>query len=402
MRPTLIGSRRLYAAVQQTMRIAHVRDGEGQRTETLMKNSPVMPEPQEVADCGHRASFERTREYIISYDALWESMMRCIMGVRWKPSVKQFFLNAPLEILRMHGLLTQGTWKNGRPHAIQILYPKRREGLAIRFPDRVYQRSINDNALYPEMTRHFIAENCACQKGKGPDYARALLRKHLWNHYANHGTDGWVLQIDITGYYPNMRHDKVKECFGRYLDPEVHGMVCDVLDQQYSGDVGYNPGSQMVQIAGISLLNPLDHFIKERLGFRHFIRYMDDFWILADTREELESALEKIEERLLEYGLTVSAKKTHITKLSEGFRFLGFDYRITESGKVIMTINPESVKHERKKLFRLASLVNKGKLPKSKAIECYESWRAHADHGNSWRLLNRMDGYFESLFKEAV
>jgi len=361
-----------------------------------------MSEPHGVADCQHRAPSEMSKEYIISYDALWESMMRCIRGVRWKPSVKQFFLNAPLEILRMHTLLSNGEWRNGRPHAIKILYPKKREGLAIRFPDRVYQRSINDNVLYPEMVRHFIIENCACQKGKGPDYARALLKKHLWNHYANHGTDGWLLQIDITGYYPNMRHDRVKACFGKYLDPEVHSMVCDVLDQQYSGDVGYNPGSQMVQIAGISLMSGLDHFIKERLHIKHYLRYMDDFWILGDTYDEMVRTRAAIEAELSDLGLRVSEKKTHITKLSDGFRFLGFDYRILETGKVIMTINPESVKHERKKLYRLASLVNKGKLPKSKAIECYESWRAHANHGNSWKLLHRMDIYFNSLFEEAA
>ena len=328
--------------------------------------------------------------------------MRCIRGVRWKPSVKQFLLNAPLEILRMHTLLKSGKWVNGRPHPIMIMYPKKREGLAIRFPDRVFQRSINDNALYPEMARHFIAENCACQKGKGPDYARALLKKHLWNYMSNNGRDGWVLQIDISGYYPNMRHDKVKECFGRYLPPEIHEMVCDVLDQQYSGEVGYNPGSQMVQIAGISLLNDLDHYIKERLRVRHYLRYMDDFWILGRTKKELEFVLEIIKEKLAAVGFSVSEKKTHIKHLSEGFRFLGFDYRITDSHKVVMIINPESVKHERKKLYRLAAKAVRNKIPVSKVYECYNSYKAHADHGNSFRLLRRMDRYLETLLKEAA
>ena len=382
------------------MRIAHARDSAIQRTEAL-NNRPAMPEPSEVAGCQRRTPF-MDKEYIISFDALWESMMRCIRGVRWKPSVKQFLLNAPLEILRMHTLLKSGEWVNGRPHPILIMYPKKRDGLAIRFPDRVYQRSINDNVLYPEMTRHFIAENCACQKGKGPDYARALLKKHLRNYLANNGKDGWVLQIDISGYYPNMRHDKVKECFGRYLLPEVHEMVCDVLDQQYSGDVGYNPGSQMVQIAGISLLNDLDHFIKERLRVRHYVRYMDDFWILGKTKTDLQFVLEAIKEKLAVLGFSVSDKKTHIRQLSEGFRFLGFDYRITDSLKIIMTVNPAAVKHERKKLYRLAVKAANDEISVNKVYECYDSWKAHAGHGNSSKLIRRMDGYLETLLKEAA
>ena len=49
-------------------------------------------------------------------------------------------------------------------------------------------------------------------------------------------------------------------------------MVCNVLDSQYAGHVGYNPGSQMVQIAGISILDDLDHFIKEQLHEKYYIR----------------------------------------------------------------------------------------------------------------------------------
>ena len=33
----------------------------------------------------------------------------------------------------------------------------------------------------------------------------------------------------------------------------------------------------MIQIAGIAVLNDLDHFIKERLHVKYYIRYMDDF-----------------------------------------------------------------------------------------------------------------------------
>ena len=251
-------------------------------------------------------------ENIIDYDALWESAMKCKRGVLWKPSTKHYNLNAVEETHRMNRKLVNGTWKNGKPRPIQILYPKKRDGLSISFKDRVYQRSINDNALYPSVQRSFIIDNCACQKGKGIDFARKRLKKHLWNHYYHHGRDGYILQIDIKGYYPNMRHDAVKAKFKRYLNADVHEAVCDVLDTQYSGDIGYNPGSQMVQIAGISLLDDLDHYCKERLHIRHYIRYMDDILIIHHDKEDLERALLCIEEKLNEIGFEIHKDKTHI------------------------------------------------------------------------------------------
>ena len=325
--------------------------------------------------------------------------MKCKHCVLWKPSVKHFNLNAVTEVLRMERKLKSGTWKNGRPKPIKILYPKKRDGLSIAIRDRVYQRSINDNVLYPATTRVFILDNCACQKGKGIDFARKRLKKHLWNYYTHYGADGYILQIDVKGYYPNMRHDAVKAKFRRYLDDDTYKRVCDVLDTQYVGDVGYNPGSQMVQIAGISLLDDLDHYCKERLHTRYYLRYMDDILIIYRDRTKLKEILAEIERKLRDIGFRLNDKKTHIAPLKNGFLFLGFEYRMTETGKVIMTLNSDNIRHERRKLRKLVKLAKSGKITREKVDECYHSWRENASKGNTFKMVQRMDRYYQSLWR---
>lgn len=337
---------------------------------------------------------------ITEYDALWDSAMKCKLGVAWKPSTKHFILNAVEEVQRMNIKLENGTWKNGKPAPIQIRYPKKRDGLSISFKDRVYQRSINDNVLYPQMVKSFILDNCACQKGKGIDFARKRIKKHIWNYYAHHGSEGYILQVDIKGYYPNMRHDAVKSKFRRYLDDDTYKRVCDVLDTQYIGDVGYNPGSQMVQIAGISLLDDLDHYCKERLHARYYIRYMDDILIIHHDKEYLLTVLSEIEKELSKIGFETHKDKTHITPLSKGFTFLGFEYRITSTGKILMALNSANVRHERRKLRRLVNLAKQGKTTKAKADECFRSWCSNAGKGNSYKLIKRMEKYYKDLWEE--
>lgn len=339
----------------------------------------------------------KAKEEIVDPDALWDAMMKCRKGVSWKPSVKHFTLNGIEETLSMSKALQDGTWKNGAPKPIMITYPKKREGLSIPFRDRVYQRSVNDLVLYPEITKRFILDNCACQKGKGPDFARKRLKQHLWSFYCHYGLNGWVVQTDIHGYYPNMSHEAVKKHFRRYLSDEIYQMVCDVLDTQYTGDIGYNPGSQMVQIAGISLLDPMDHYIKEWMHARHYIRYMDDTWTLTHDHKHAERCLEALKSYIEGLGLTFNVKKTHIIPLREGFEFLGFRYRMTETGKIIMTLNSQNVHHERKKLQRMAIRVQKGLMTQEKMDECYASWKEHASHGNSYNLLKRTDQYYQTL-----
>ena len=291
------------------------------------------------------------------------------------------------------------TWKNGKPKTIEIKYPKKREGLSIPFRDRVYQRSINDNALYPQMSKHFVYANCACQKGKGTNFARNLVKKYLWNYYCHFGNHGYILQIDIHGYYLNMRHDKAGDCFEKGVDRETYEMSMNVLDDQYCGDIGYNPGSQMVQIAGISLLDELDHHIKEQLHAKYYIRYMDDLWILWRDKEELEYWFKVIREKLDQLGFELNKNKSQIKRLSKGFLFLGFYYRMTETGKIIMTLNSENVKHERKKLRRMENKFKKGEIERSKIDECFQCWKNNAENGNSYKLIRRTEKYLFDLRK---
>lgn len=337
------------------------------------------------------------KDELTSYDALDATYRKCCLGVRWKPSVSHFVLNEVEELTKLTNQLADDSYKPRKPKPVKITYPKPRDGLSIAFRDRVYQRSLNDNAVYPALTKSFVYDNCACQKGKGTDFARERLRRHLRKYFAHYGYDGYVLQIDIKGYYPHMRHDVAKAAFKRALPPDVYEMAVKVLDGQYAGDVGYNPGSQMVQIAGISALDRLDHYIKERLHAKYYLRYMDDFLIIHHDKATLEFYLCEIKQQLRDLGFSISEKKTTIKPIKHKFRWLGFDWHLTITGKIIASVDPVRVKHERRKLKRLARLATEGKISRDKVAECYASWRNHASKGNSFRLLQRMDEFYNSL-----
>ena len=337
---------------------------------------------------------------IITYDALYDSMCKCQKGVIWKDSVAHFVLNAPEEVLRLEEQLSNGSYRPRPPKMFKITSPKPREISSIPFRDRVYQRSLNDNILYPTMTKSFIYDNWACQKGKGTDKARKRLKEFLQKFYRKHGTDGYIAQFDIHGYYPNMDHAYIESMFRKKLSPEIYQRVEDVLHHQYGGDKGYNPGSQMIQIAGISALDGLDHFIKEQLHIKLYIRYMDDFILIHEDKAYLEYCQERIIEKLAECKFEINPKKTKISPIKDGIMFLGFDYKLTNTGKVLMFINPKNVKAKRKNLFRLVAKSKRGEIPRESVDESYRSWRDHASKGNNYKLLQKMDKYYKDLWEE--
>ncbi|MCD7828890.1 MAG: hypothetical protein LUG58_00445 [Clostridiales bacterium] len=317
----------------------------------------------------------------------------------WKDSVAHYCLNGIEETLRLEKQLKDGTYKARPQKKILITHPKPREAVSIAFRDRVYQRSLNDSVIYPAMSKQFIRTNAACQKGKGTDFARDILDQFLHEFYRKHGTDGYVLQGDIHGYYPNMSHAVAEATFAKQLPPVIYERTETILRNQYEGDVGYSPGSQMIQIAGISVLSPFDHFVKEKLHIKWYLRYMDDFILIHESKEYLESCYQQIAQYLSGMEFEPHPAKTRIYPLKDGIKLLGFTHRLTASGKVVRIIDPANVKAERKKLRRMVALAKKGKITKRKVDGCYQSWRAHAQHGNSVNLLKRMDKYYKDLWK---
>lgn len=335
-----------------------------------------------------------------SYDALMRSSDKCVKGVKWKDTAAHYFLHDVEENLKLEHQLQNGKYKQRPPKHFRITYPKARDIVSVAFRDRVFQRSMNDNIIYPRISRSFIYDNMACQTDKGPDKARERLKCFLQRYFRKHGIDGYVLKCDIKGYYPNMSHKVVRDCFHKVIDGWTYQQALSVLDGQYDGETGYNPGSQMIQIAGIGILNAVDHYIKEVLQIKHYIRYMDDFILIHHDKDYLMECMVKLKQMLMLLDCQFNTKKTGITELSDGILFLGFHFRLTKTGKVILTLNSENVKHERKKLRKLVALAKKGERTRAKVDKCFDSWKNHASKGNSKKLIARMEQYYRDLWKE--
>lgn len=338
-------------------------------------------------------------ESVIGYDALEESMRKCKKGVLWKDSVAAYYHRGIERTEMLYSDLHTGRYKAAPPKHFVITSPKRREIASVAFRDRVYQRSLNDNLIYPVMTRSFIYDNWACQTGKGTDPARERMKEFLRRYYRKHGTKGWVAQFDVHGYYPNMRHDAAENLFRKSLPSWGYERVEKILHEQYKGDIGYNPGSQLIQIAGISLLNGLDHFIKERLRVKLYIRYMDDLILIHESKAFLERCVELIKGELLRLGFELNPKKTRIFPLKEGVMFLGFCFRLTDTGKVLMTPDPSKVKAARKKYRRLVSKSKRGECTKESVDASWETWINHIGKGTCQQLIWRLEAYYRDLWK---
>ena len=281
----------------------------------------------------------------------------------WKTSTANFVLHGLIRCFKLRKSLFKGTYKISKYSIFEIFEPKHRKIVSTRIKDRVFQRSPCDNYLTEEITKSFVYDNAACQVGKGTAFARNRLKCLMQKYFRKHGLSGYVLKCDIHDYFGSTSHDiAAKAVRKRVADDwayEETKRIIDSFNQGKDPNVGMGLGSQVTQLIELAVLDDLDHYIKEQLRIKPYVRYMDDFILVHPDREYLKHCLKEIDDRIIKLGLRLNKKKTQIFSLSQPIHFLGFSFHLTSTGKVVMKLSPKKVTHERRKLKRQLNLVQK-------------------------------------------
>ena len=174
-------------------------------------------------------------------------------------------------------------------------------------------------------------------------------------------------------------------------------LACGLMED--FGGRGFGLGSQVSQIDALMLPNRLDHFIKERLRIEGYGRYMDDGYLIHESRAYLQDCLTEIRRVCAELGIRLNERKTRIVKLKE-LHFLKTRFFLTESGKVRRKMCRKSARRMRRKLKIFRRWMAEGRMTEADIRTAYESWRGHMRRGDSYRILRRMDRFYKRLMKE--
>lgn len=335
----------------------------------------------------------------MSYGNLRKALKRCCRGVRWKDSVVGYELHAPQNTHKLREEILEGRYRISPYQRFIIWEPKVREIVATRIADRQVQMALCEGGLYDDITEHFIRDNCACQRGKGTDFALKRVKVHLLRYFREHGNDGWVLKCDVRKFFPSTRHDVAKAAIAKRVeDPRARQMVYDVIDS-FGGDTGIGLGSQISQLVELAVLDDLDHYVKEKMRIRHYVRYMDDFVLIHPDREYLKTCREEIGRQLEKIGLELN-RKTTIYPLRQGVKFLQWRFILTDSGKVILRMSGKRMNQQRRRMRRIVRKEICGEVAPGKLDNSFESWKANAQRGNTHKQVRSMRAYYEKLKEE--
>lgn len=228
---------------------------------------------------------------VFTFDNLYTAFRKCCLGVGWKASTQRFKANALQNVNDIYRSLHNGTYKSRGFYEFDIVERgKERHIKSVHISERVVQRCLCDNALVPMFSRSFIYDNGACMANKGIDFAVRRLTCHLQRYFRKHGTDGYALVFDFSKYFDNIAHEPLKATVSKtFSDPRIVQLVNGFIDD--FGEVGLGLGSQISQVSALMYPNKLDHYIKEELRIQAYGRYMDDGYLVHESKEHLQHCL---------------------------------------------------------------------------------------------------------------
>lgn len=345
----------------------------------------------------------RVKEIVCSYENLYKAMQKCRNNVGWKDSVINFTNEGITNCAKLREQLLNDKYKILQYSIFYVYEPKKRKIVSTRFKDRVFQRSLCDNYFTQKISKSFIYDNCACQINKGTKFARDRLKCHLQKYYRKHGTNGYVLKCDVADYFGSTSHEVAFNAVKKRVEDEwVLYHIKKIIDSFNDGvnpNVGMGLGSQVTQLIQLAVLDDLDHYIKEGLHIKQYIRYMDDFILIHEDKEYLLRCKEQIRNELAKIGLQLSKKKTQLFPITHPIKFLGFSFRLTQGGRVVMKLLPKKISHERRKLKKQVNRAKNGIMTREQVDNCFKSWEAHAKQGHTYRLRKHMKRYYKNLWR---
>lgn len=311
---------------------------------------------------------------------------------------------------------------------------------SIQIRDRIVRHVLCDDILLPEVKKHIIYDNCASIKGRGISQQRKRFEIHLHKYYEQYGNDGWILFGDFSKFYDNIIHEIAKqELLKLFDDDEFINWLLTLIFESFKIDVSYmtdeeyascmtdtfnkleyrkipkeqltgekwmeksvNIGDQLSQVIGIYYPYRIDNYVKYVRSQKFYGRYMDDWYIMSPSKEELNDLLKHICEIAKEYGIHINMKKTRIVKISGTYKFLQIKYTLTDNGKVIKRINPNRVTTMRRKLKKLAVKVVNGEVDYENVENTFRGWM-----GAHYKLLSKeqrknLIQLYEDLFDKDI
>ena len=258
-------------------------------------------------------------ENIYKLENIIEAFNEVCKNTKNKRKVRNYREYKCIYISRIYKTLSTKSYVVGPYNVFTIYEPKERRIVSQNMHDKVINHLVSRHILYPALLPCLIDTNVASRKGLGTKRGVELATNFHRICKIRYGKY-YILKCDISKFFSSINHDRLKEKLKKRIkDKDALDIIFAIID---SDDVGLGIGNMTSQVLAIFYLNDLDHYIKEQLKIKYYVRYQDDFLLFHPSKSYLSYCLEQIKIFLKKEHMTLNPK-TRIYNSNSNFIFLG-------------------------------------------------------------------------------
>ena len=296
---------------------------------------------------------------------------RAVEGKRSKLEPLLFEQDLETNISNILYKLQNDTYRLGKYKEFKIYEPKERTIKSLPYKDRVVHQWYVYEFIKPYYMKRFIKDTYACIDGRGTHSCSRktqVYMKRMQKKYKNY----YIIKCDVKKYFYSIDKDILYRILSKVIKDKPLLKLTKILIYDNDEKKGIPIGNYTSQYYANIYLNELDHYIKDKLKVKYYLRYMDDFVILLPTKEECRTILNKIKVFLKENLDLELNHKTRIYPNKFGCNFCGY------------------VIHENYMLLRKRCLKKiKRKLREGNLV--LNNYHGHLMHANSYNFCKKME-----------
>lgn len=348
---------------------------------------------------------------------------RVRLNTKNKKKLERFENSYVSNLIYVKNVLNDRKYIPGRYNIFIIKEPKVRLIMSQNIIDKLINHVVSEYLLVNIYDKTLIDANIATRKNRGTHYGLKLTKKYI-NEVKSEKF--YILKFDVSKYFFNLDHNILKGLIRKKIkDKDALKILDDIIDstdQEYVNNTiqqtkkkeiekimklnlsdsdklindinnlplykkgkGLPIGNMSSQVLAIMYLNELDHFIKEELKIKYYIRYMDDGILIHKDKEYLKYCLKEITKIIEKYHLKLN-NKTRIYSDTEGFEFLGFKF-IIKNKKLIMKVRNQTKRKFKRKMKNMEYLLQNGKIKVTEYQQVKNSYLGHLKYGDTNKLI---------------
>ena len=333
-----------------------------------------------------------------SWDNLLVAWRKAARGKRGGAPAAHFEANLAEELLTIQGQLQSDVWQPGEYSSFLIHEPKRRLISAAPFRDRVVHHALC-NVIEPEFERRFLRDSYANRVGKGTHRAVKRLQT-LTRRFA------WALRMDVRQHFASIDHELLIGQLAQVVgDPRLLHLCAQILHSGRSvhGDdyrMVFFPGDDLMatlrprglpignltsQFWSNCYLHNLDSFVRRTLRCDGYVRYVDDFVLLADSRDQLLEWRAAVIDRLAALRLTVHEGSAQVVPVHHGLPWLGWVVYPTH-----LHLKGRKVRTAARRLRNRFAAWRAGRISFGEFDASVQGWIEHVRQGDTWGLRGKL------------